>query len=114
MPSQFEYLLAQVSEIGGDEVTPQPFVDGRPASTEEREVAQRATDSLIERGLRLPDLWDPSEPYVICPACEWRGQHDVGLSPVLFVGDRCPRCGDSELRLALAEDKPLFVPVNRG
>jgi hypothetical protein len=113
MPSQFEYLLAQVSEIGGDEVTPQPFVDGRPASSAERDVAQRATDSLIERGLRLPDLWDASEPYVICPACEWRGQHAVGLSPVLFVGDGCPRCGEGTLRLALPGDKPLFIPLKR-
>lgn len=112
--SQFEDLLAQMHEIAGAEVAPQPFVDGHPASAEEREVAQRVTDSLIARGLRLPDLWDASEPYVICPACVWRGQHGVGLSPVLFVGDRCPRCGEGELRLAVPGDKPLFIPVKRG
>jgi len=112
--SQFENLLAQMNEIAGPEVTPQPFVGGHLASDEERDLARRAADSLFARGLRLPDLWDASEPYVICPVCEWRGQHDVGLSPRLFVGDTCPRCGNSELRLARPGDKSLFIPVNRG
>jgi Fe-S-cluster containining protein len=111
--SQFENLLVQINEIAGPEVEPQPFVDGHLASAEERKVARRTSDSLIARGLRLPDLWDGSEPYVICPACEWRGQSDVGVSPMLFVGDRCHRCGESELRLALPGDKPLFIPHKR-
>src|SRR4029453_9197256 len=66
--SQFQNFLTQMSEIAGPEVEPQPFVDGPLASAEEREVARRASDSLIARGLRLPELWDASEPYVICPA----------------------------------------------
>ena len=112
--SQFENLLAQMNEIAGPEVEPQPFVDGHLASAEECEAARQAADSLIARGLRLPEHWDSSEPYVICPACQWRGQHDIGLSPRLFLGDKCPRCDEGELRAAQPGDKPLFVPVKRG
>jgi hypothetical protein len=62
----------------------------------------------------LPDRWNASEPYVICPACQWRGQSEAGFSPHVFVGDRCPQCKEGELRIAQPGDKPLFVPVRRA
>ena len=111
---QFEQLLEQVIEIAGPLLAPQPVVGARLASAEECEAAAHAADALIARGLRLPDLWNASEPYVICPACQWRGQSEAGVSPDIFVGDRCPQCEKGKLRLAGPGDRQLFVAVRRG
>ena len=107
---QFDRLLTLVSERSGPQLSPQPFLGQRPATAEECDAAARAADALIARGLRLPDRWDPTKPYVVCPSCQWRGQSDEGFSAEAFVGDRCPQCDQGTLRFAQPGDRPLFVP----
>ena len=112
-PEQLDSLLARVSEIAGPYASPVPFADDRPATVDECRLAMQSADALIARGLRLPDFWDASQPYVICPLCEWRGQSGQGLEPKLFVGEPCPHCPTGVLRLAQPGDRPLFVPKAR-
>jgi hypothetical protein len=109
----FQGLVARVNDIAGPSIAPQPFSGDHLATSDEVQAASCAADALIARGLRLPDRWDTSQPYVICPACQWRGQHDEGFSADTFVGDRCPQCSADELRLARKGDRPLFVPLSR-
>ena len=110
---QLEELLTRVSDIAGPYVSPRPFAGNRPATDEEYRLATQAADALIARGLRLPDAWDASQPYVICSLCEWRGQSVEGIDPERFVGEPCPHCPTGILRLAKAGDRPLFAPKVR-
>ena len=112
-PEQFDDLLARVKEIAGAYASPRPFTGDRPATEEEYQRTTQAADALIARGLRLPDAWDVSRPYVICPLCEWRGQSVEGIDPERFVGEPCPHCPTGVLRLAKPGDRPLFVPKVR-
>ena len=110
---QFDELLARVADVAGPHVHPRPFVDGRPATREEVQRSTEQADLIRERGFRLPDRWDAAEPYVICPACQWRGQSEESNGSSRFVGSACPHCAVGTLRLAEAGDRPLFVPRSR-
>ena len=110
---QLEDLLARVSDVAGPYSSPLPFTGDRPATDEERRIAAQAADALISRGLRLPDNWDPFQPYVICSLCQWRGQSGENVRPDHFVGETCPHCREGVLRLAQPGDRLLFVPRSR-
>jgi len=110
---QFDDLLRRVSDVAGPLRSPRPFLGDRPATDEEYRIETQAADALIARGLRLPDHWDASRPYVICPACQWRGQSREGMDPATFAGEACPNCREGVLRMARDGDKALFVPRAR-
>lgn len=110
---QFEDLRARMIAIGEPELAPTPLAGNRPATDDEYGESTRNADALIARGLRLPDRWDASQPYVICPSCQWRGQRESESPPDLFVGEPCPHCGEHRLRVAGSGDRPLFVPRRR-
>jgi hypothetical protein len=112
-PQEFDDLLARVADVAGPQVHPRPFVGARPATDEEYRRSTEAADAMLGRGFRLPDHWDASQPYVICPACKWRGQADEPDASQRFAGSVCPHCGAGMLRLAGAGDRPLFVPKSR-
>jgi hypothetical protein len=112
-PEQLDDLLARVSEIAGPYASPRPFTGDQPATDDEYRRATQAADALIARGLRLPDNWDASRSYVICPVCEWRGQSREDVDPARFAGEACPHCPTGVLRLAKPGDRPLFVPKVR-
>ena len=110
---QFDDLQARIADVAGPSVHPRPFVGARAATTEEYRRSTEAADALLERGFRLPDRWDATQSYVICPMCRWRGQSDAPNASDRFVGDTCPHCGAGVLRLAESGDRPLFVPKPR-
>ena len=111
--AQFEDLMVRVSAVGGPQQSPRPFAGDRPATDQEYRRATEAADALLARGLRLPDDWDASKPYVICPSCQWRGQSQDGVDDAAFAGETCPHCHADVLRVAGEGDKPLFVPKSR-
>jgi hypothetical protein len=110
---QFDDLLERVADVAGPQVRPRPFVGGRPATDKEYRRSTEEADALLGRGFRLPDRWDASQPYVICPTCQWRAQSEESHASDRFVGSACPHCGAGVLRLAESGDRPLFVPKSR-
>ena len=112
--AEFEDLLVRVTDVAGPQSSPQPFLGDRRATEEEYRRSTQAAEVLLARGLRLPDLWNASRPYVICACCGWRGQSDEHVEPDEFAGEPCPHCSAGVLRMAQPGDRPLFVPKSRG